>query len=229
MPTTTLRRAQIQDQPQRWTELTGKINPEKPGTTEDATQIICKGYFPEEELRDWRITAQNLRSNWFPEEELRDWRITGEDLRSNWAEAHGITNASRRAWAQLPEAIEEDLKRISSLPAGWDGRSRSAVPALTMERTRYFLRLAYSWSGSGLPEPFIGPGPDGRVVLEWETENGKELIVDVPKAPEAPIRFLLVEPTETGEELQIESEFSDKWSTQAIVTRLMAKPPTANS
>ena len=211
MPTTTLQRAQIQDQPQRWTELTWTADPEEPGpgTTEDAKQIMWKVYFPEDELHDGRVT--------------------GEELTSNWAEAIERTNASRRVWAQLPEAIEEDLKRISSLPAGWDGRSRSAVPALTMERTRYFLRLAYSSSGSGLPEPFIGPGPDGRVVLEWETENGKELLVDVPKAPEAPIRFLLVEPTETGEELQIESEFSDKWSTQAIVTRFMAKPPTANS
>ena len=205
MTTPTLRRPQ----PQRWTELNRTSDSDEPSAAEGATQLI------------WKI--------YLSEEELRDGRFTGEDLASNWAQAIERTNASWQVWTQLPEAIEEDLKRISSLPAGWDGRSRSAVAPFTMERTRYFLRLAYSWSRSGLPEPFIGPGPDGRIVLEWEAENGKELIVDVPNAREAPIRFLLVEPTETGEELQIESEFSDKWSTQAIVTRLMAKPPTANS
>jgi hypothetical protein len=98
-----------------------------------------------------------------------------------------------------------------------------------MERTRYFLRLAYSWGKAALPDPFICPGHDGRVVLEWEAPSGKELIVDVPSRPEPAIRFLLVEPPQIGDELHIESEFSDEWSTQVIVRRLLANNPTAIS
>ena len=63
------------------------------------------------------------------------------------------------------------------------------------------------------------------MILEWQTETGNELIVDVPRSPEVPIRFLLVEPTQSGDELEIESEFSDEWSTQAIVNRLVGKQP----
>ncbi len=121
----------------------------------------------------------------------------------------------------LPESVEADLQRLAALPAGWDGTSIAAVTEITIERSRFFLQLAYRFGRGRLPEPFLSPAYDGRLILEWQAENGNELIIDVPHSPDGHIRFLLVEPTPTGGESEIESEISDEWSTQAIINRLV--------
>ncbi len=131
-------------------------------------------------------------------------------------------------WEMPPLSAEivEQLERLTSKPANWDGNGIVALDPITVERTRYVLELAFLFGGTVLPVPFISPTRDGRMILEWETEPGRELIIDVPESPERHIRFLLVEPNKEGEETEIESEISDTWSIQGIVRRLMASPRT---
>lgn len=134
-----------------------------------------------------------------------------------------------RTITPLPRAVEDELVRLLALPVGWDGAGIAAVTEFTSERARYVLQLAFFYGKGRLPEPFFSPAHDGRMILEWQTENDKELIVDVPQSDKAPIRFLLLEPTPSGGELAIESEMSDEWSIQAIVSRLLDNQPTVNS
>lgn len=125
-----------------------------------------------------------------------------------------------RQTAPLPEAVEADLSRLAQLPDNWDGAGTAALNESTINRTRLLLGLVFIYGGEHLPFPFLSSAHDGSVILEWETETGNELIIDVPSSPAAPIRFLLVEPTMSGVESEIESEISDIWSIQAIVQRL---------
>ena len=126
----------------------------------------------------------------------------------------------------LPVEVAMELERLANLPADWDGSGIASLDPTTVERTRFVLRLAFLFGGSDIPVPFISPTRDGRMILEWETEPSRELIIDVPGSPERRIRFLLVEPNKEGEETEIESEISDTWSIQGIVRRLMANLQT---
>ena len=139
------------------------------------------------------------------------------------------TESNLGDWATvtLPQEVEEALARIAGLPADWDGHGTVAVDPATIERTEYVLRVAFLFGGGHLPAPFIGPAYDGRMILEWDDETGKELIVDVPASLDARIRFLLVEPDLEGAETEIEAEISDRWSIQGIMRRLLGNRVTA--
>lgn len=145
--------------------------------------------------------------------------------------ARESTEASLGGWerAPLPLEVENELDRISNLPANWDGDGIAAVDIFTIERTKYVLRMFFKYGGGRLAVPLVGPAHDGRMILEWDTDHGDELIVDVPASRTAPLRFLLVEPTPFGREMEIESEISDEWSIQAIVHRLLGNQLTASS
>jgi hypothetical protein len=129
----------------------------------------------------------------------------------------------------LPPEVESELERLSELPTDWDGNGTVALDQATVARARFVLGFAFFFGGEALPVPFLSPTRDGRLILEWELEPGRELIVDVPKPPDAPIRFLLVEPEADGGEAEIESEISDKWSMQGIVYRFLANRPTQSN
>ena len=141
------------------------------------------------------------------------------------------TEATLGDWERLPlpPEVERDLERIAALHANWDGDGIAAVDPITIERSKYVLRMVFMFGGGHLTVPLLGPAHDGRMILEWGTSHGKELIVDVPASRLAPIRFLLVEPTSSGSEIEIESEISDEWSIQAIIHRLVGSQPTVGT
>ena len=196
-------------------------------STEKITQVTCHP-----RVHDLGATGHAI---WFasrgyvPADERQGQIGTGDNLLAKVAAEERITHAALQPWEKIPQKIEQELLEIAVLPAGWDGNGISAVTPYTANRTRCLLNIAYTWGKQGLPPPFMSPAKDGRMVLEWQNANGKELIVEIPSTEDEAIRFLLVEPTQTGDELEIESEFNDKWSTQTIVSRLLAKPQTANT
>jgi hypothetical protein len=160
----------------------------------------------------------------------RKWLTTLSDTSENnlryWHQDATMITLAEWGMPSLPTAVATELERLSELPANWDGNGITPLNPTTVERTWYVLGLAYLFGGSDLPTPFMSSSRDGRMILEWETEPGRELIIDVPESLESQVRFLLVEPNEEGEETEIESEISDSWSIQGIVRRLMANPRT---
>ena len=134
-----------------------------------------------------------------------------------------------RDMSLLPPKVEADLERLANLPANWDGNGTSALDPATVARARFVLGFAFSFGGEELPVPFLSPSRDGRLILEWELEPSRELILDVSGSPDSPIRFLLVEPEVEGGESEIESEISDKWSMQGIVRRFLSRRLTQHN
>ena len=120
----------------------------------------------------------------------------------------------------IPTAVRKRLDYLAGLPADWDSAGITAVTENTARRARLFLAEAFEVGRSHLPTPSIGVAYDGMVVLEWKTEAGKELIVDIPASASDPIGFLLVEPQLSGEE-EIDEEIGHKWPTQGIIRRLL--------
>ena len=207
--------------------MTTFLASQSPGETERTTQVTWN--VEEQDLGTADAAVYFTQWAYFPKEDPQEERITGETLVAKLAAGQRITEARLQPWGEIPDPVEKQLQHIASLPAGWDDRGISAVTPWTLSRTRCLLNLAYTWGKEDLPALFMSPANDGRIVLEWQNANGKELIVEVPSTHDEAIRFLLVEPTQTGDELEIESEFNDKWSTQTIVSRLLAKPQTANT
>jgi len=56
-------------------------------------------------------------------------------------------------------------------------------------------------------------------MVEWKTESGKELILEVPPA-EKPIMFLLVEPADSGQENEVEGKLGEDHSLVELIGRL---------
>ena len=171
--------------------------------------------------------ADPLSSTWMrlPESSQSGVRITG----AGWYQDSTQSTLGGRDMSPLPPEVENELERLANLPANWDGNGSIALDPATVARARFVLGFAFFFGGEALPVPFFSPTRDGRLILEWDIEPGRELIMDVPKPPDAPIRFLLVEPEAKGGESEIESEISDKWSMQGIVYRFLANRPTQSN
>ena len=149
-----------------------------------------------------------------------------ENPKMRWYQDSTESTLVGRDMSRLPSEVEAELERLADLPADWDENGTVALGKATIARTRFVLGFAFFFGGESLPVPFLSSTRDGRLILEWELGPSRELIMDVPKSPDAPIRFLLVEPEAGGRESEIESEISDKWSMQGIVYRFLANRPT---
>jgi hypothetical protein len=73
-----------------------------------------------------------------------------------------------------------------------------------------------------MPLPFIAPANNGMLVLEWETPEGTELIVDVPPQDE-PVSFLLIEHDESGSRVETEEVIGERWNLREVIRRLLAR------
>jgi hypothetical protein len=77
--------------------------------------------------------------------------------------------------ANLLPAFEQ-LERYSNLERDWDGEGAAEIPAMTITRARWVLEVVANEASYELPS--VGPMPDGRISLTWETGQ-KELWVYV--------------------------------------------------
>ena len=81
--------------------------------------------------------------------------------------------------------MEEILRRFSELPENWDSYGGRAISLDVIDEASWILRAAINLD---LPEPWVAPGGDGSVGIEWDIE-GAELYVDV--APKEETTYLL--------------------------------------
>ncbi len=56
-------------------------------------------------------------------------------------------------------------------------------------------------------------------MVEWKTDSGKELILEVP-SDERSITFLLVEPADSGQEIEVEGKLEEDFSLDELIGRL---------
>lgn len=124
--------------------------------------------------------------------------------------------------SSLPPELSDRLNRLATLPQNWDSYGAAPINPKTIKRVRSILREIFAVGAKDIPHPFIAPANDGTLVLEWETRNGKELILDVPPDDE-PASFLLVEPEAQGGEKEIEGLVGEAWTLAEVIGRLSAR------
>jgi len=130
--------------------------------------------------------------------------------------------ASIQAIEDLPESLSDRLKHLARLPHNWDSYGAAPISQNAIEKTKLILREILAVSGKDCPLPFIGPSPDGGVGLEWTVPSGKELILDIPPSEE-PLTFLLVEPTDSGDEKETEGTIGDPYTLDGVIRRLLLR------
>lgn len=121
---------------------------------------------------------------------------------------------------ELPQEILNRLQYLAALQSDWDGEGASQVNRAIIDKVKNLLLNAYIAGDGTLPSPFIGPTHDGMIVVEWTTDSGNELILDVPPDGASP-GFLLVEPQASGEEQEIEAEIGDEWPIERVIRKFM--------
>ena len=85
---------------------------------------------------------------------------------------------------------------IVRLKDNWDGYGAAPVNTEAMNIAKTILRRALTVHKC--PEPFVAPGSDGGLGIEWESASRVELLIDVP--PKGLPTYLLVIPGPFGEE-----------------------------
>lgn len=84
----------------------------------------------------------------------------------------------------VDEIINESFKEILARGSNWDGNDKIKCDVATIERAKEFLKNFISdyheLYGELLPKPFIVPGIDGDIDLEWDNDNFY-LLLSVPK------------------------------------------------
>ena len=71
--------------------------------------------------------------------------------------------------------MEETLRRFSELPENWDSYGGHAISPDAIEEARGILVAAIDLN---LPEPWVAPGGDAGIGIQWDTD-GMELYIDV--------------------------------------------------
>ena len=82
-------------------------------------------------------------------------------------------------------SMEATFRRFSELPDNWDSYGGRSISSDTIDEAKRILRAAINL---GLPEPWVAPGGDGGVGIEWDTGRA-ELYVDV--VPKEKTTYLL--------------------------------------
>ena len=81
--------------------------------------------------------------------------------------------------------MEETLLRFSELPENWDSYGGRAISPDAIDEARRILRVAINLN---LPEPWVAPGGDAGIGIQWDTDRA-ELYIDV--VPEEETTFAL--------------------------------------
>ncbi len=113
----------------------------------------------------------------------------------------------------------ERLRKLSKLEPDWDGYGGLTPTKEAITETASLLIEIRKLTHGELEEPFIAPLPDGGLELEWELPSGVEAMLVIPPSGRE-IRYLLDEPTDSGEVIESVGILWKDISLSALVSRL---------
>ena len=76
--------------------------------------------------------------------------------------------------------MEETLSRFSELPENWDSYGGHAISLDAIDEARGILTTAIKLN---LPEPWVAPGGDAGIGIQWDTDRA-ELYIDIVPSEE---------------------------------------------
>jgi len=113
-----------------------------------------------------------------------------------------IKEGRRTEPSSLPRAITTRLRQLANLPSNWNSYGASQIDAGALAEAKRIIEIACGWSGLGLPTPTVSPGSHGGLGIEWSTDQGIELVLDIP--PRDAATYVLAMPNASGDELVTE-------------------------
>ena len=101
--------------------------------------------------------------------------------------------------------IEEKLQNFATLEKNWDSYGAPPLSEYVIDRARRILIMGLAFD---LPRPFVSPGADGGIGIEWDTPT-VELYVDVQPFDE-PDGYLLTLNVDTAKQIDIDEDLTDE-------------------
>ena len=96
------------------------------------------------------------------------------------------------------EAVEASLRKIADLPSCWDSYSAPRIVSSVVDEARSILLCVV---GLGLPQPWVAPGADGGIGIQWDSEVA-ELYIDI--VPGEPTSYLLTLNVGSSKEVEVD-------------------------
>lgn len=124
------------------------------------------------------------------------------------------TDILRASPPSLPEQVADEIVdyiikivQFSNLPDNWDSEGAKAIPTEVCEKAAKYLYAAhqeltaeFKSAASNFRElyyerhkPFIAPGGDGSIVIEWESDQAELIVVFRPSSHQVDVEYLTVE------------------------------------
>ena len=128
---------------------------------------------------------------------------SGEQMVMEFKAFHprAIPNVRDRRTAEM----EKTFRRFEALPENWDSYGGAAISPAAIETARWILTAVID---RNLPEPWIAPGGDGGIGMQWDLPR-LELYIDI--VPGEEITYLLTPLAENGSEIadaQVDAELT---------------------
>jgi hypothetical protein len=117
-----------------------------------------------------------------------------------------------------PRAADR-IRKLTNLEPDWDGYGGDPPTAEAIKMTAMLLLAIHRLAHGLLDSPFIAPSPDGGLGLEWEMDSGAELALIIPPTG-TDIRYLLDEPTSSGNIIQSEGMLQRDATLSELLVRL---------
>ena len=122
----------------------------------------------------------------------------GIDPTSNlWASLLGRTARPDKRSYDI-EALEESLRRIADLHPSWDSYNAPRIASHVVDEAKGILLCVVAL---GLPQPWVAPGADGGIGIQWDTEVA-ELYIDI--VPGEPTSYLLTLNVGSSKEVEVD-------------------------
>ena len=117
-----------------------------------------------------------------------------------------------------PGAVER-IRKLAKLEPGWYDYGSIPPTEEAVKTTARLLLVIHRLTRGLLESPFIAPLPDGGLELEWELDSGVELMLVIPPSG-TDIRYLLDEPTSSGDIIKSEGIVPKDMSLSELISRL---------
>ena len=123
----------------------------------------------------------------------------GIDPTSNlWASLLGRTAVPDKRSYDI-ESVEESLRRIADLSPNWDSYNAPRIVSDVIDEAKSILLCVVAL---GLPQPWVAPGADGGIGIQWDTKVA-ELYIDI--VPGEPTSYLLTLDVGSSEEAETDA------------------------
>ena len=96
------------------------------------------------------------------------------------------------------DAVEASLRKIADLPPNWDSYSAPRIASHVIDEARSILLCV---AALGLPQPWVAPGADGGIGIQWDSEVA-ELYIDI--VPGEPTSYLLTLNVGSSKEVEVD-------------------------